>query len=212
MVAFALACAVVHAEPVADSGYARDARSVIAKSGYGLCWRTGSWTPATTETECDPDMAKAKPAPVAEMPEKPLKLATVLVMPAAQPVCEFAYTLGNDETFAFDGATLTPAAKSAIDREIARLHVCDERAPVRVTGHADILGTPQYNLKLSARRADAVANYLTASGIAVARIEQKAAGESVPVKACDRNLKRKSLIACLAPNRRTVIGVGRSAK
>ncbi|MEY3201448.1 MAG: hypothetical protein RIR70_998, partial [Pseudomonadota bacterium] len=26
--------------------YAIDARGVVARSGTGLCWRTGSWTPA----------------------------------------------------------------------------------------------------------------------------------------------------------------------
>lgn len=29
-----------------DIPYAVDARNVVARSGAGLCWRTGSWSPA----------------------------------------------------------------------------------------------------------------------------------------------------------------------
>lgn len=193
-----------HAEAVAGSGYVRDARGVIVKSGHGLCWRTGYWTPAMAEAECDPDLVKR----AAVAPEQQLKPATEM----ARPVCEFGYTLGNGETFAFDTATLTPAAKSAIDREvIARLRACDERTPLRVTGHTDYLGSQSYNQKLSVRRAEAVANHLAANGVAAARIELKAAGEGAPLKDCASKQQRKPLLACLAPNRRTVIEVGRFA-
>jgi len=56
--------------------YAIDARGVVVKSGTGLCWRTGYWTPALAESvmygqfpvgcECDKDlMPKAKCEPPA---------------------------------------------------------------------------------------------------------------------------------------------------
>ena len=39
-----------------NSGYLMDLRGGVAKSGFGLCWRTGSWTPAMATAECDPDL------------------------------------------------------------------------------------------------------------------------------------------------------------
>ena len=39
-------------------GYVIDQRGYVAKSGFGLCWRTGYWTPAMAIAECDPDLVK----------------------------------------------------------------------------------------------------------------------------------------------------------
>jgi len=52
---------------------------------------------------------------------------------------------------------------------------------VRFDGHACDLGTEQYNLKLSERRAIAVKNYLVDKGIDAGRISIKAFGESAPL-------------------------------
>ena len=46
------------------------------KSGFGLCWRTGYWTPQMATEECDPDLVPKKavvppPAPVAAPAVKP---------------------------------------------------------------------------------------------------------------------------------------------
>ncbi len=36
-----------------NSAYVQDARGVIARNPFGLCWRTGSWTPADAVAGCD---------------------------------------------------------------------------------------------------------------------------------------------------------------
>ena len=59
-------------------GYAIDGRADVVKSGTGLCWRTGYWTPAMAIEECDPDLVK-KVAPMAA----PAKAAPA---PAPAPV------------------------------------------------------------------------------------------------------------------------------
>lgn len=217
LLALGFVSATVQAGSVVESGYARDARDVVVKSGAGLCWRTDRQTSSTAETGCPSEpaappqvVATAPVAVPADVPEKKLKLITELAKPAAPPACELTYTLGNGETFAFDGAALTRVAKSAIDRDvIARLADCDRGTPIRVSGRTDYLGSQQYNLKLSAKRAKAVADYLMASGVAASRIEAVALGESAPVQTCDRKLNRTQLIACLAPDRSTEIKVGR---
>ena len=52
---------------------------------------------------------------------------------------------------------------------------------VEVAGYTDYLGTDEYNLKLSERRANAVRDYLISKGIAADRLTTKGYGESSPV-------------------------------
>jgi outer membrane protein OmpA-like peptidoglycan-associated protein len=52
---------------------------------------------------------------------------------------------------------------------------------VEVTGHTDLLGSDRYNLNLSMRRAQAVADALIARGVAQARIKVSARGLSEPL-------------------------------
>ena len=46
------------------NGYVVNSSASVVKSGFGLCWRTGYWTPAMAVEECDPDLVK-KAAPAA---------------------------------------------------------------------------------------------------------------------------------------------------
>src|SRR5256885_229624 len=59
-------------------GYWKDSASSVVKSGYGLCWRAGYWTPAMATAECDPDLVPKPapaPAPVVVPPPPPPKPA-----------------------------------------------------------------------------------------------------------------------------------------
>jgi OOP family OmpA-OmpF porin len=184
-----------------SSAYLQDARGVIARSPFGLCWRTGTWTPADAVPGCDGELAPPVAKPIA-----PPVAAPAAAAPAPAPKrCDFAVTLKNDETFAFNKATLNPAAKAHIDTEVMpKLASCAKVDIVIVTGHSDRLGSQQYNQKLSEKRAEAVAAYLKSKGVG-AEIDIMGAGKTQSVKACDDKLPRKQLIACLAPNRRVVI-------
>lgn len=47
-----------------NPGYLVDSDGVVVRSGYGECWRTGSWSPAlATVVGCDGVLAKAEPVP-----------------------------------------------------------------------------------------------------------------------------------------------------
>ncbi len=184
------------------SAYLQDSRGVIAHSPFGLCWRTGYWTPADAVPGCDGELAP----PVAK-PTAPAIAAPAPTPAPAPKRCDFAVTLAADQTFAFNKATLNEAAKKRIDDEaIAKLGSCAKVDIVMITGHTDRIGTQQYNQKLSEKRADAVAAYLKSKGVK-AEIDTLGAGKTQSVKACDDKLPRKKLIECLAPNRRVVIEV-----
>jgi len=53
-------------------------------------------------------------------------------------------------------------------------------ANLHITGHTCDLGTEQYNLKLSLKRADAARDYLLQKGIPAGRITAEGKGESDP--------------------------------
>lgn len=192
------------------SAYLQDGRGVIARNPFGLCWRTGYWTPADAVAGCDGELAPPVAKPTAPAIATPAPAAAPA--PAAPKRCDFAVTLSADQTFDFNKATLNAAAKKRIDDEaIAKLGNCSKVDIVMVTGHTDRLGTQQYNQKLSEKRADAVAAYLKSKGVS-AEIDTLGAGKTQSVKACDDKLPRKQLIECLAPNRRVAIEVRGLAK
>jgi OmpA-OmpF porin, OOP family len=182
------------------SVYVQDSRGVIARNPFGLCWRAGTWTPADAVAGCDGELASpvAKAIAPAVAPAAPA--------PAAAPKrCDFSVTLSSDQTFAFNKTTLTATAKKRIDDEVlTKLGTCAKVDIVMITGHADRLGSHQYNQKLSEKRADAVAAYVKSKGVTAA-IDTLGAGKTQSIKACDDKLPRAQLIECLAPNRRVVI-------
>jgi OOP family OmpA-OmpF porin len=50
------ACATTSAPTGTPNGYVTDTRNAIVKDPYNLCWRTGYWTPALANCECDKDL------------------------------------------------------------------------------------------------------------------------------------------------------------
>lgn len=199
-----------------SSAYAQDVRGTILRTQYGLCWRTGYWTPQDVVIGCDgqlePPVAKA----IAPAIAAPAAVAAAPAPAAPAPVpakrCDFAVTLTNDQAFALNKASLNGAAKKRLDEEVIdKLDNCAKADLIVVTGHSDRLGSARYNQKLSQKRAAAVAGYLKAKGVS-AKINVVGAGETQPVKTCGGKLARKKLIECLAPNRRVVIEAQGQAK
>ena len=59
-----LTSSLAFAGKVAPKGYLVDSANDPVKSGFGLCWHTGTWTPADATVEGCDDMLKPAPAPV----------------------------------------------------------------------------------------------------------------------------------------------------
>jgi OOP family OmpA-OmpF porin len=191
-----------------NSAYAQDAHGAVARSAFGLCWRTGYWTSADAVAGCDGQLAP----PIAKATAPAIAVAPEAAAPVAPKRCDFTVTLASDQTFAFNNAALTSAAKRRIDDEVlGKLAACAKVDIVIVTGHTDRLGSQQYNQKLSEKRAGSVAGYLKAKGVS-AQIDTLGAGKTQSVKSCGDKLSRKKLIECLAPNRRVVIEARGAAK
>jgi OmpA-OmpF porin, OOP family len=159
-----------------------------------------------------------KPAPKPVPPPPPQPVAAPAVKPAPPPPAPVAkpeppkkpsvITVTSTELFEFNKAVLTNDAKARLDNEVvSRARDFQSVALVHVDGHADRLGSPQYNQKLSEKRADAVRAYLVSKGFDASKIETLGSGKTNPVKSCPDQKNRKSLIECLAPNRRVVVEV-----
>jgi len=150
-------------------GYLKDSSGQVVKSGSGLCWHTGSWTPAMAIAECDPDLVK-KEAPkvaTADAPPAPPAPAAVREAPAFVPI-----SLQAEALFSFDKAVLRAGGKKQLDAEVVdKMKEYPQVELVRVTGYTDRIGSTAYNHRLSQRRADAVKDYLVGQGIAAQRIE-----------------------------------------
>ncbi|MDX9944665.1 MAG: OmpA family protein [Azonexus sp.] len=208
-IAVALLAGIGFSAVAQERVYVIDQRDVVAKSGFGLCWRTGYWTPAAAATdkagcECDKDLlpketcepkAAAAPAPKAAAPAAP--------KPAAEKI-----TVAADALFDFDKAVLRAEGKAKLDELVAKAGQIKLEVILAV-GHTDRLGSAGYNQKLSERRANAVKEYLVAKGIEANRIYTEGKGETQPVtgNTCKGNAKTKALISCLQPDRRVDIEV-----
>lgn len=186
-------------------GYLIDTRNEVVKSGFGLCWHTGYWTPAQAIEECDPDLVK-KPMAQAPAPA-PQQLAAVAPPPAPKPAAD-RVKLNADTLFDFDKAVLRPAGRDALDDFYNKTRDINPEV-ITAVGHADRFGSDKYNQNLSERRAMAVKTYLMGKGIADNRIYTEGKGEMQPVtKAGEcKGPKNAKVIACLQPDRRVEIEV-----
>ncbi|WP_338767209.1 OmpA family protein [Bernardetia sp. ABR2-2B] len=89
-------------------------------------------------------------------------------------------TFDSGILFGFDKSDLNSNAKE----NIAKLgRILNEYPDTRLTiqGHTDNKGDDNYNRQLSAKRADAVRDYLIANGVKGGRLSTTAYGESAPV-------------------------------
>lgn len=226
---FSAAASFVQAEPAPEplivtsqaSPYVVDGSNAVVRSNFGLCWRTGYWTPAlaaSTQVEnsskpigcfCDADLMPAAvcadPAPaVAQVTPPPA--VTAPMAPAPSKV-----TIPADTLFAFDSDELSAAGKTELNTLIAKINGLNLEAIVAV-GYTDRIGSMSYNVTLSEHRALTIKNYLvSAGGVEASRIFIEGRGETMAVtgESCNNmgpeSFRNKKLVACLAPDRRVDI-------
>ena len=200
------------------AGYVTDTRDAIVKDPYDLCWRTGYWTPAIANCQCDKDLLPRAvceppaPKPAAAPPPPPPAKA-----PAPKPTTQ-KITFAADVLFDFDKAVLKPEGKAKLDELVGKLKGIALEVIIAI-GHTDRIGSKEYNQKLSVRRAESVKAHLVSKGNEPNRIYTEGKGLTQPVKDCPNpgpksQIKNQAeLISCLQPNRRVEVEVvGTQAK
>ena len=79
----------------------------------------------------------------------------------------------------FDRATLRPESMAALDSLVTLLNT-NPHVAIELSAHCDYKGKGDYNKRLSQRRAEAVAHYLTAHGISADRLTAVGYGKEQP--------------------------------
>ena len=145
-------------QALASDAYLKDGRGEIVRDPYGLCWRTGYWTPEKAVPECEGGIKKAV------VPERKMK----------------RFSFESDAFFDVNKFALKPAAKAKLDELVTELKDVKTKS-VTIVGHTDSTGSDEYNQRLSVRRAESVREYLIERGVDPQKTFAKGMGESMPV-------------------------------
>jgi peptidoglycan-binding protein ArfA len=104
--------------------------------------------------------------------------------PAAGPCADLQSAInavaGGPITFGNDGFSLTPADEQILSQVADKFKACPN-AHVTLNGYADNSGTEGINIPLSSQRAQTVADFLVAHGVASAQLVVKGLGSVNPV-------------------------------
>jgi len=158
-------------------------------------------TPVAVAAPAPAPVVAVAPAAAAAPAPAPAPMMVAVVVPAPQYE---RYTLSATELFAFDSAELH-MPQPRLDEIATALNGNAQVSNVMIIGYTDRLGSENYNMELSQRRADAVKGYLGNKGVAGTRMVAEGKGEAQPVVQCS-DTKRSDLIQCLEPNRRVEVG------
>lgn len=118
---------------------------------------------------------------IREVPVEKLVIDTVYVDKVVEKAItkRESFVLENVR-FKFDSDELTPLAKVTLDNVANTLNKYPDQK-IEILGHTDNIGTDEYNLDLSKRRAISVKNYLVSQGVEGNRLFTGGCGERKPV-------------------------------
>lgn len=171
----------------------------------GVLYRFGkTHAPVPVAPPAPPPIAATEP-PVAPVPE-PAPVAPPL------PPLRKNVSFSADSLFDFGKETVKPQGKQALQNFATELKGAQFEV-ITVTGYSDRIGSHEYNMKLSTRRAEAVKAYLVDVGIPEGKITARGADGSNPVtkpEQCKGERRTAELIACLQPDRRVEVEVAAS--
>lgn len=93
---------------------------------------------------------------------------------------ELVLRMPSGITFPVDRYDIQPQFQSTLN-QVAQTLASYDQTYIDVLGHTDSTGSDAYNQSLSERRAQSVASYLSARGVARARIGTRGFGEAQPI-------------------------------
>jgi outer membrane protein OmpA-like peptidoglycan-associated protein len=123
--------------------------------------------------------APRTPVAAADLSASPVVQAVASVAPAPRPAAPHP-TVGFRINFAFNSAVLPGSAHTMIDR-VAQVMKETPAIKVRVEGHTDSVGSTDFNVALSERRALSVAEYLVKQGVEPSRLMVIGKGMAEPL-------------------------------
>ncbi len=122
-------------------------------------------------------------------------------VPAPSPT---SYTLNSDLLFDFDSSRLNIKGSAELDKVISTIiEQYIQIDSIKIVGHSDRIGSTKYNMTLSKKRADAVADYLSVMGLKADAVI--GLGESQPITSGCHYTNKVKLKQCLYKDRRVQI-------
>lgn len=88
--------------------------------------------------------------------------------------------IASDASFGFDSSDLNSKAVVTFGK-IASVLKDYDKTVIHVVGHTDSVGSDDYNMKLSQRRASTVSSYLSSNGVLGERLRTEGRGEREPL-------------------------------
>lgn len=168
----------------------------------GVVYRFGGAAPVVP-----PPPPPAAPPPIVAAPPPPEPAPPP---PFPPPPARRKVSFSAASQFAFGKDTVNPASKGDLDRFAAELKGTQFRM-ITITGYTDRLGSQDYNVKLSTRRAERVKSYLVElAGMPADKITAQGADGSDPVTKpgdCKGQRRTPKLIECLQTDRRVDVEV-----
>jgi outer membrane protein OmpA-like peptidoglycan-associated protein len=170
-------------------GYAPDFRGVALVGGsFGLSdsdpgspggrYVFETSDPLDTDHDGIPDEVDACPLEPGEMDSDPDKIGCPRYIRRIKGSNEIE-VLKRIE-FEFDKSNILPVSFPILDEVVNLLQANPTIKHMRIEGHTDNQGSPEYNQKLSDDRADSVMQYLIKKGIAAVRLDAKGFGLTKP--------------------------------
>jgi outer membrane protein OmpA-like peptidoglycan-associated protein len=189
--------------------------SAAAKPAVATAAAAPSAAPAATASAVSGAGAavapSAKPVAATQAP-----VATPVAAAAAPATAAAPAASGNKVTLAGDALfktgksrikDLTKDGKARLDELAVKIKALGAVDQIKIVGHADSMGKPAENKKLSEARARSVKSYLVAKGVKPGVIITSGVGDAQPVVKCDMAQPKPQLVDCLAPNRRVEIEI-----
>jgi OmpA-OmpF porin, OOP family len=166
-------------------------------------------SPAAAPPPAPQAPAPAAPAPAQTTPPPPAPAAAAAPVPSPPPPAADAAAVCRDDLSRLASANPIAFERGSAELDaaglatLAKIAVAAKGCPgVRITaeGHTDVEGGPDYNQRLSVKRAQAVASYLIKAGVGADQIDAAGFGASRPVAP-------NTTAPARAKNRRTEIQV-----
>lgn len=162
-------------------GFAVDSSGNNWMSGSGECVRSSYLDSSKRPEACGYAMAKPEPAPAAA----PDVTRETVKMPTAESdtmKMDKEIVISSGILFAFDSDVLSDEGKLVILERIEKYGHPANKMAVHVVGHTDSIGSDAYNMDLSLRRANAVADYIRQMKKSpFTQVDASGMGESEPV-------------------------------
>jgi outer membrane protein OmpA-like peptidoglycan-associated protein len=121
-----------------------------------------------------------EPAPQVVVPEAACKPCVCKCEPKQDAFLTARSFVLEGVQFEHDSSVLLPTSSEILDEVVGKLKSFSD-VRVKISGFTNSLGSDEYNLWLSKRRAESVVNYLVNHGISPSRLSSEGYGESHPI-------------------------------